>query len=168
MPAFAPPVDGNGQILPHDDPDLQGEARMLRGISKQHIVYDANYGCQRLSSAVFRNKPNRQGYLSFNSQRCIESRGEDPIRYMMGGAWLGVVSMTVAQFRTYDPAEQPADAWKIGMVPLLDEQPPDPCHGAVWGSISESKANHIRRAVDWLVEVPDVVLDELKLPPATA
>lgn len=164
MTAFEPPVDENGQILPHDHPDLEGERRMLRGIAQQHIVYDANYNCQRLSSALFRNSPKRQGYLSFNSQRCIEAKGDDSVEYMAGRGWVGVVSMSVAHFRTFDPADQPADRWKIGMVPLPDEQPPDPCHGAVWGTISEGRANQIRRAVDWLVEVPGVVLDETSLP----
>lgn len=139
---------------------------MLRGIAKQHIVFDANHNCQRLSSALFRNNPRRQGYLSFNSQRCVEARGEDPSGYMRSRGWIGVVSMSVAHFRTFDPAEQAADRWKIGMVPLLEEQPPDPCHGAVWGTISEGRANHIRRAVNWFVEVPGVTLDETQLPAA--
>ena len=165
MVGFALPYDANGTVSPHDHPDLQGDARILRGVAEYHIVNDANRGCRRLSSALFKNDPNRQGYLSIGSQPCIEGCGENPADYMLERGWLGVVSMTVDKFRTYDPNPPDAAQWQIGLYPLLKEDPPDPCHGAVWGKINESRANQIRRAVDWLVQIPDVVLDEVAFNP---
>lgn len=168
MAAFALPVDASGQIRPHNHPDLAGAARMLRGVAQRHIVPDANFSCDRLSSALFKNCPKRQDYLSFNSEVCIEAGGDYPADYMIGRGWLGVVCMTVDKFRTYDPAEKDTDKWKIGMVPLPDEKPPDLCHGGVWGKITEGRANEIRRNVDWFVEIPGVILDEKSLPKAGA
>jgi hypothetical protein len=153
-------VGDDGEIVPHDHPDLEGNALMLRGVADHHIVKDENYGCRRLSSALFKNDPRRQGYLSFNSQSCIETRNDDPGTYMTRRGWLGVVNMSVAHFRTYDPAPQSPQSWKIGMLPLNEETPPDPCHAAVWGKINDSRANQIRRNVEWTVEIPNVVLDE--------
>lgn len=164
MTAFVPPLDQQGQIKPHDHPDLVGDASMLRGVAQYHIVFDANHNCHRLSSALFRNSPRRQGYLSFNSAHCVEARGEEPAAYMKAQGWVGAVSISVELFRSFDPAGHPEDRWKIGMVPLFDERPPDPCHGAVWGTISEGRANQIRRAVQWLVQIPGVTLDETQLP----
>lgn len=163
MAAFALPLDEIGQITPHNHPDLSDAVRMLRGVAQRHIVPDANYGCDRLSSALFKNCPRRQDYLSFNSEACIGAAGENSAKYMSSRGWLGVVCMTVGKFRTFDPAKNAADTWKIGMVPLPDEEPPDLCHGGVWGKITQGKANEIRREVGWLVEIPGVVLDETKL-----
>jgi hypothetical protein len=161
---FQLPIDAFGEVVPHDHPDLVGEARMLRGVASNHIVPDNNYGCQRLSSALFKNKPNRQGYLSVGSQPCIEACDQAPVDYMDGRGWLGVVSISVESFRSFDPATQAADRWKIGMYPLPNDDPPDPCHGAVWGTITKAKADDIRRVVEWLIEIPDVVLDETAMP----
>jgi hypothetical protein len=137
---------------------------MIRGVSWRHVVTDANRGCERLSSSLFRNNPRRQGYLSFDSEFCLQERGDDVGEYIRACGWDGAVSITVEKFRSFDPALVEADRWKIGMVPLADEEPPKPCHGAVWGSISEGRANDIRRATEWVVPVPDVVLDETALP----
>jgi hypothetical protein len=138
---------------------------MIRGVShKRHVVWDSNRGCNRLSSALFRCSAKRQGYLSFDSEHCLLSRGEDPPTYIHGSEWDGAVVITVEHFRSFDPAQNDNDRWKIGMVPLDEEEPPKPCHGAVWGTISEGKANEIRRAVGWLVELPGVVLNESALP----
>jgi len=159
--AFAIPVDPDGEVVPHDHPDLVGEALMLRGVDPQyHVVPDANRGCRRLSSALFKNDPKRQGYLSFNAAKCITDLGETGSAYMGDRGWIGVVCMPVEKFRTFDPATGAAERWKIGMVPLPDDTPPDPCHGAVWGKINDNRANAIRRQVQWVVELPNVVLDE--------
>ena len=164
MASFVLPRDADGQILPHDHPDLQGERRMIRGVHRRYIVMDANRGCERLSSSLFKNSPRRQGYLSFDSEYCLQNRGEDPIEYIGGSGWEGAVVITVERFRSFDPSQAVNNQWKIGMVPLDQEIPPKPCHGAVWGAISEGKANEIRRATDWLVPIPDVVIDETAMP----
>jgi hypothetical protein len=142
---------------------------MLRGVRSDQVVPDANHGCRRLSSALFKSKPPKQDYLSFNSQPCIEARGDNPIAYMAdrvaAQGWVGVVSISVAAFRAFDvdAAGQRTDTWLIGMVPLPNEQPPDPCHGAAWVAINDNKANRIRRVVEWFIEIPDVVIDETQL-----
>lgn len=164
MAGFALPQDADGEIQPHDHPDLQGDRRMIRGVSQMHVVWDANRGCNRLSSALFRCRPKHHGYLSFDSEHCLIACGEDPLNHISQSEWDGAVVITVERFRSFDPAQNDNDRWKIGMVPLFDEEPPKPCHGAVWGSITEGRANDIRRAVAWLVELPDVVLDETTLP----
>jgi hypothetical protein len=162
VPAFALPRDADGQIAPHDHPELAGAARMIRGVTKHHIVPDANRGCRRLSSALFRNHPKRQGYLSFLSEPCLQANGVNSVDHIVRSSWDGAVVITVERFRSFDPAQAAADKWKIGLVPL--EDPPEPCHGAVWGTISEGKANDIRRATDWLVSIPNVVIDETAQP----
>jgi len=138
---------------------------MIRGVSRlNHVVTDKNRGCQRLSSALFKNKPSRQGYLSFDSEFCLESCGEDPADYIAGTDWDGAVAISVEDFRSFDPGQSEADKWLIGMLPLMEEEPPQPCHGAVWGNISDGKANDIRRASEWLVPIENVVIDETALP----
>lgn len=165
MASFVLPLAADGQIAPHDHPDLQGARRMIRGVVRlRHVVRDDNRNCWRLSSALFRNSVRRHGYLSFDSEFCMQSRNEDPASCLTGTDWDGAVAISVQDFRSFDPNDADDDKWKIGMVPLEEEVPPKPCHGAVWGDISEGKANGIRRATEWFVPLPDVVIDETALP----
>jgi len=111
---------------------------------------------------LFKNNPKRHGYLSFLSEPCLVHQGKDSLEYIRDSAWDGAVVITVARFRSFDPAQAEVDRWKIGLVPL--EDPPEPCHGAVWGAITEGKANEIRRATEWLVPISNVVIDEMTEP----
>jgi hypothetical protein len=150
MPPFVIPRDANGEVLPHDHPDLVGANRLIRRISDEYIVPNG-VGGQRLSSAVFKNDP-RLGYLSLDSEKCILSGNQVPAAYVTSPVWMGALVISVDQFRSVDPATTPNDAWKIGMIPVTD----NPCHAGVWGKITQGQSNELQRRSDWLVSISGV------------
>jgi hypothetical protein len=148
---FELPKDDEGEVIPHDHPYLADGHRLIRRISDDHIVFDANQGGNRISSALFKCDP-RHGYLSIDSERCILDIPEKPGDYISTPMFYGALVLGVDAFRSIDRAAKPADRWKIGIVPVEGND----CHGAVWGKITTGQSNSIQRTSEWLVEVPGV------------
>lgn len=151
MSSFALPVDGSGNVLPHNHPDLIDDRNIIRRISEDHLVDDLNLGAKRISSALFKNDP-RNGYLSIDSEHCIQQLGREPAEFVTDPRWFGALIISVGGFRSVDKASKDADRWKIGMVPVSGND----CHGAVWGKITTGQSNSLQRKSAWLVEIPGV------------
>lgn len=151
MPPFVIPRDASGEVQPHDHPDLAGENRLIRRISDEYVVLDSTGGL-RLSSALFKHDP-RQGHLSFDSERCILDAGKDPRAYVTSSMWMGALAISVGQVRSVDQADKPENRWKIGMVPIV---PDNPCHAGLWGKVSQGRSNELQRRSAWLVAIPGV------------
>lgn len=150
MPSFVIPRSADGEILPHDHPDLAGGNRIIRRVSDEYVVPDSDGG-QRLSSAVFKHDP-RQGHLSLDSEKCILAANQDPAAYVISPVWMGALVISVEHFRSVDQYKKPSEAWKIGMVPVAD----NPCHAGVWGKITQGQSNQLQRRSQWLVSIPGV------------
>lgn len=157
MAGHASPIGPDGDVIPHDHPDLVNGNRMIRRISEDHLVTDENRSTTRISSALFKCDP-RLGYLSFDAEKCITDAGKDPAEYVQSPVWHGALIISVDQFRSFNRATTAAETWKIGMVPLDD----NPCHGGVWGKITKGQSNDLQRTSEWLVPIPGVT----KLSPA--
>jgi hypothetical protein len=140
----------DGEVVPHDHPDLSNGNRLIRRVSNEYVVPDGNGG-RRLSSAVFKHDP-RQGHLSVDSEKCITDLPEEPIAYVTSPVWIGALILTVDQFRSVNKPQKPAEQWKIGMVPV----PGNDCHAGVWGKITQGKSNDLQRLSQWLVAIPGV------------
>jgi hypothetical protein len=151
VPPFVIPRDGSGEVLPHDHPRLTGDNRLIRRISDEYVVTN-DAGGQRLSSAVFKHHP-RQGHLSFDSERCIVDGGDDPAAYVTSPIWMGALAISVGELRSVDPADKPEQRWKIGMVPIIPE---NPCHAGLWGKVTQGQSNELQRRSSWLVAIPGV------------
>jgi hypothetical protein len=151
MAGFVLPKDGDGEVTPHNHPDLIDDRRLIRRISGDYIVRDDNRGGNRISSAAFKNDP-RRGYLSVDSENCITDKGADPVAWVTSPQWRGALVISVEHVRGIDPATTDKDRWLIGMVPLPDNG----CHGAIWGKITAGQSNDLQRLSDWLVPIPGV------------
>lgn len=151
MSSFTLPVDGSGNVLPHDHPDLTDDRSIIRRISEDHVVEDQNLGGKRISSALFKNDP-RNGYLSVDSEHCIRQLGRDPVEYVTDPRWFGALIISVGTFRSVDKATTEAARWKIGMVPI----PGNDCHAGVWGKVTTGQSNSLQRKSTWLVEIHGV------------
>lgn len=152
MKPFDLPRDPDGEVLPHDHPDLSDGSKLIRRISSEYVVPDNNRGGKRLSSAVFKNDP-RQGYLSVDSEACIISMGQAPAIYVTSPTWIGALIISVDDFRSFDDAKDKEKCWKIGMHPIKDV---NPCHAAIWGKIRQGQSNDLQKRSEWLVQIPDV------------
>ena len=141
-----------GDIAPHDHPEMAGDNSVIRRICADHVVPDENRGGSRLSSALFKNDPREGSYLSVDSVHCITEAGNNPAEFVTTPKWFAALIITIASLRASDKATKVGDRWKIGMVPL----PNNDCHGAVWGKITKGQSNELQRKSDWLVPAPGV------------
>jgi hypothetical protein len=148
---FELPRDQSGEVLPHDHPDLANERRLIRRITSDHIIFDDNLGCNRISSGLFKCNP-KHGYLSIDSEHCNQNLQRDPAEYVTDPVFFGALMIDVGEFRSLDRAEKPEQRWKIGIVPMGGND----CHGAVWGKITGGQSNDMQRKSQWLVRVPGV------------
>jgi hypothetical protein len=136
---------------PHDHANFGPDDLIIRRVKRaNHVTYDRNLNCDRLSSALFKfNDPSN--YLSCDSGACLTANGINAVEYVLDGGWDGAVQMTVETFRSTALAGEP---YRIGMAPL----PGIPCHGAVWGKIRPGQANKLLALSNWLAEMPGVVI----------
>lgn len=144
------PCDADGEVLPHDHPELAGANRIIRRVSGEYVVPDGNGG-QRLSSAVFKHDP-RQGHLSIDSEKCILDAQKDPGAYVTSPVWTGALVISVGRVREVNKPKKPEETWKIGMV-HVDH---NPCHAGIWGKITQGQSNELQRRSDWLVPIAGV------------
>ncbi|QLC25666.1 hypothetical protein HFP57_11995 [Parasphingopyxis algicola] len=148
---FELPRDEDGEVIPHDHPELVDGAHIIRRISDDYVVPDHNSGGHRLSSAVYKHDP-RRGHLSVDSTPCIVAKGIDPGEYVTTPQWPGALTISIENFRSIDSVNEADDRWKIGMVPVTGND----CHAGVWGKITQGQSNSLQRLSDWLVEIPGV------------
>lgn len=155
MDDFTIPRDESGNVLPHDHPNFATGKSLIRRISAEHVVFDKNRNCQRLSSALFAYD-DPANHLSCDSPACIEACNEEPAAYVSTDGWLGAVVLAADKVRSI----QAGIDTRIGMVPLEE----NPCHGGVWAKITRGRANAMLRTADWLVAIPNTAKSDQDAP----
>lgn len=142
-----PPRNALGQVEPHDHQEIQPADGVIRRISDQFIVSDANGG-KRVSSMAFSpSSPAHGGGLSVDLQCEIEATGKVATEFVTTPVWIGSVRFTAQQIR--------GEGFKVGFDPL----PPDnPFHGEVWGNFTSGKKKKLQKLAEWFVEIPGVAL----------
>jgi hypothetical protein len=103
-----PQRDANGEVVPHDHPEIANEDDIIRRISEQQIVNVR--GTRRVSSVVFQassDSPNAG--MSIDIKSSIEAAGLDPVAFVTTPRWTGSVIFKAGAARTlglmvgYDP-----------------------------------------------------------------
>lgn len=77
MPLSPPPRDDDGNVLPHDHPEIKNGDGIIRRISEQFVVRDAN-GNLRISSMAFSPSSGHHKGMSVDLEEEIRCAGLDP------------------------------------------------------------------------------------------
>jgi hypothetical protein len=145
----APPRDDEGRVKPHDDPDIHGDAWVVR-----HIIPDWLHahpelpGRRRLSRAAFSPSSKRrdpyQG-MSVDLLQPILDAGLSPID-MREDKYEASVRLRVADLRSL--------GLRVGPEPIRA----NPYHASVWG-VTKGAGRHLVKLCQW-VDKPDDVVDQ--------
>lgn len=143
MPINPPPLDGNGEVLPHDHAGIVSFDGIIRRISPQHLVYDEKIQGNRLSSMAFSPSSGERGGLSVDLQRLIEQNGLDPATFVLSPPWIGALRFYAGALR--------AEGFIVGYHPVKDND----YHGEVWGNFSKAKKRRLQEIAHEFVPIPD-------------
>ncbi|WIY54118.1 hypothetical protein O9Z70_06250 [Devosia sp. YIM 151766] len=144
MPLTPPPVDDNGNVVPHDHDGIVDQDRLIRRVSPQHVVSTASG--RRLSTMAFQ-AASQNGGLSVDLETQLLEDGEDPVTYVAKPPFIGSVVFPAGDVR--------ALGFKVGFNPL----PPDlPHHGEIWGVQTKSQKRALQQRATWHRPLADVSL----------
>jgi hypothetical protein len=138
--------DENGNVAPHDHPDIHAEDGIIRRIPEHYIVEDAKIGGRRLSSMAFKASSGVNAGMSVDLQKQIEEAGLDTKTYVTNPPWLGAIRFQAGHLRD--------EGFQVGYDPTED----NPFHGEVWGNFSKGKQRKLQQICDWFVPIADVSL----------
>lgn len=139
-----PPLDADGNVIPHDHLGILDGDEIIRRVSKQHLVDDPKaIGGRRLSSSLFNPSSEKNGGVSVDLKRHIEEAGHDPKDYVSNPPWVGSVKLIAQDFRSV--------TLKVGYDPIAD----NPYHGQVWGNFTGGCKKKLLRLAQWFVPIPD-------------
>jgi hypothetical protein len=137
-----PQRDANGEVVPHDHPQIADGDDIIRRISEQQIVNVS--GTRRVSSLAFQassDSPNAG--MSVDIKSSIEAAGLDAAAFVTTPRWTGSVIFKAGAARTLD--------LKVGYAPL----PNNVHHGEVWGNFTKKTSKSLQRACQWFVAIPN-------------
>lgn len=126
-----PPRDGEGRVIPYDDPDIGDDEGLIRHINPEHhVVYDKNSGEKRLSTGAFSESSKPPGGMSVDLEQRLLNDGKDSLA-MLPDPGFGAVRLIAGHMRELQ--------CQIGSDPL----PNNPYHGEVWG-IGKGRSTKMR------------------------
>jgi hypothetical protein len=132
LPLAPPPVDENGEVLPHDHDGIEADHGVLRRITMHHLVQDEKApNGRRLSSLAFQPSSGVNGGMSVDLENEIGAAGLDPKTYIVNPPFIGAVRFAVSSLRRLD--------FMVGYDPL----PTNLHHGEVWGNFTSSKRKQL-------------------------
>lgn len=137
-----PPRDANGEVIPHDHPEILGDHIVIRRISEKQIVVDG--GQRRISSIAFKPSSGPNGGMSVDLESFIIAQQLDPRAFVTTPVWMGSVCFRAGDLR--------ADTLKVGYDPLPDND----CHGEVWGATKRPQWRRLQRLAVWYVQIDGV------------
>jgi hypothetical protein len=146
----SPPRDFQGNVVPYDDPQIEGGDGLLRGITEHHIVPDNIRGGKKVSSSAVNPSSGPNGGMSVDIESFLARDNRDPIDWCKSRKWLGAIRF---------PASVPRQLnLSVGRDPL----PENPYHGQVWGA--PLKRSPVKRKIlkssSWVIEIDGVSLNE--------
>lgn len=137
-----PPRNGDGEVEPHDHPEILDSDRLIRRISKEHLTNDGNGGFRISSMAIEGSSEN--GGMSVDIEKLILQDNKNPVDVVTTPRWTGSILLKVQGLRALD--------LKVGYNPITSP-PENPYHGEVWGNFTKSKKKQILRSAVWLVPI---------------
>ncbi|WP_254693981.1 hypothetical protein [Sulfitobacter sp. D7] len=137
---------------PYDEEDISPEAVIIRRIDpKQHIVWDENNQCHRISSKAYSPSSGDYGGMSVDIEAKIIAAGVEPAEFVTTPVFTGSVQFSANSIRNLN-------LW-IGYEPVDD----NPHHGEVWGNPRPNKFTNgqkrgLRQEATWYVQLENVEL----------
>jgi hypothetical protein len=125
MPA-PPQRDQDGNIVPHDHPDIFEDFHVIRHIVPNDLHLDLSTGLYRVGSGAYSESNDPSGGMSVDVEEWMAADGLGPLSYLRSSDE-GAVQLSVDSLR------------KAGFQVGWDPQPSNPHHGAVWGIGNGSK-----------------------------
>jgi hypothetical protein len=140
-----PPRDANGNVVPHDHPEILNEHGVIRRVSEEHIVDDEKCPTgRRISTMLFRASSGPNGGMSVDLQNEIEKDGHNATLYVTTPRFFGSVRLQACEYRG------------LGFLVGADPNPTNEYHGEVWGTFTKGKQNQLLVLCDWFVPIPRV------------
>lgn len=122
-----PPRDSNGNVIPHDDSDIQPHNGLIRNVNPDyHVVWDDNKQVHRLSTAAFSDS-RINGGVSVDLEELMHQAGlANTARIPLHPGW-GAVRLETGHVRGL--------GLKVGRNPITSTDPSEnnPYHGEIWG-----------------------------------
>lgn len=147
MPLSKPPLDDNGEVLPHDHKGIADTDRVIRRISEEHFVSDSKVaGGRRISTMAFQASSDGNRGMSVDLEASILEAGLDAKVFVTTPKYLGSVWFLAGLLR--------AETFKVGYDPLINNVH----HGEVWGTFSKGRQKKLLNSAQWFVEVDGVFL----------
>ncbi|EEE35180.1 hypothetical protein RKLH11_3856 [Rhodobacteraceae bacterium KLH11] len=143
-------------VAPYDEEEIGSDDTIIRRISpEQHVVWDDNRGCNRISKKAYSKSSGENGGMSVDIEALIVADAEDPASWVTSPRFTGSVCFSAHQIRELDLI--------VGYDPIKDELgvPDNPYHGEVWTSepskrFSNGQQKGLLKAAEWYVELEDV------------
>src|SRR5882724_929546 len=129
--------------MPHDHEGIDSTNGIIRRITDQHIVEDAQ-GRKRLSSMAFNPSSGPQGGMSVDLQAQIEEAGLNCREFINTTTpqCTGAVRFQAGALR--------GENLQVGFSPL----PTNPYHGEVWGNFTDAMKRRILPSLaSWFMEI---------------
>jgi hypothetical protein len=146
VPLSPPPRDLSAFVIPHDHREILADNGVIRRISHQQLVTDAQTGRTRISSMAFKPSAGLNGGMSVDLQASIERAGLDARLYVTTPRWTGSLRFDAGALR--------AEGFQVGYDPLPD----NPHHGEVWGTFSKPKQRRLSQLAVWFVPIEGVTV----------
>lgn len=148
MPLSPPPRDAHEKVIPHDHPGIGSADGIIRRISEQWIIKEAD-GSKRLSSVAFSPSSGLNGGMSVDLQTQIEEAGLNCCDYVT------TTSPQYAGSVRFEAGALRGAGLQVGFDPL----PSNPHHGEVWDNFTDPMKRRILPSLAvWFVEIAGVAI----------
>lgn len=142
-----PPYDAEGNVVPHDHPEIKEDWEIIRRISDNQIIDKS--GRRVISTIAYKSSSKNDG-VSMDIKPLIEADGLDPKEWVTTPRWIGSVLFRVHMFRSLD--------LMVGHDPITEPEE-NPYHGQIWGKFPRSTIKKLRSLAEWYVEIENVELE---------
>jgi hypothetical protein len=132
--------------MPHNHPEIGSADGIIRRITEQHIVTEAD-GSRRLSSLAFSPSSGLHGGMSIDLQAQIEEAGLNCREFITTTApqCIGAVRFEAGALR------------RANLQVGFDPRPTNPHHGEVWGNFTRAmKTKTLPRLASWFIQIDGV------------
>jgi hypothetical protein len=148
VPLSPPPRDAHGKVIPHDHRGIGQHDVLIRRITEQWIVTEAD-GRRRLSSLAFNPSSGPNGGMSVDLQVQIEEAGLNCREFLTvtNPHCIGAICFEAGVLR------------EINLQVGFDPMPSNPYHGEVWGNFTRAMKNRILPSLaTWFMEIDGVAI----------
>jgi hypothetical protein len=139
-------------VAPYDEPAIVADDIIIRRVNPiEHVIYDDNRKCHRVSSKLYKASSVVNGGMSVDIEKMVVSAGIEPKIFVVNPVYTGAIAFSAVSIRSLG-------LW-IGYEPLQN----NPYHGEVWNSnpsrhnkFTGAQVSGLMAAATWYVPVKGV------------